>query len=64
MSHSEKLFFFSGWLSDLVLACHDDVLRHRGGCIRPDLQRVGLRSRVAVGGEEAVVLLLAHRGSG
>lgn len=28
--------------SDLVLACHDDVLRHRGRCVRLDLQGVGL----------------------
>lgn len=50
--------------ADLVLAGHDDVLWFRGGCVQLDLQRVRLQSWVAVGGEEAVVLLHAQRGPG
>lgn len=49
---------------DLVLAGHDDVLRSCGGLVRLDLQRVSLAARVAVRGEEAVVLLHAQGGPG
>lgn len=52
------------WRPDLVFGRHDDVLWSCGGFVHLDRQRVCLAPRVAVRGEEAVVLLHAHRGPG
>lgn len=51
-------------MSDLVLTSHDDVFWFWHHATFLDHQSVPLRSGQAVGGEEAIVLLHAHGGSG
>lgn len=51
-------------MSDLVLTSHNDMFWFRHHATLLDHQSVPLRSGQAVGGEEAIVLLHAHGGSG
>lgn len=58
------MFLIRGNVSDLVFTSHDDVFWFWHHATLLGHQSVPLRSGQAVGGEEAIVLLHAHCGSG